>query len=112
MLTNRVNEMKNEVKSAVNDARDYPEVNDIKQDVRNLRSDMSSLAARVRADGGAIASKVGHEVEVQAREKYAFFKKEGRKQLDRVEAKVHEKPMQSIGIAFAAGAILALLARR
>jgi ElaB/YqjD/DUF883 family membrane-anchored ribosome-binding protein len=47
-----------------------------------------------------------------ASEKYSFFKSEGKKQVERMEAQVHAKPVQSIAIAFAAGAILALLARR
>jgi ElaB/YqjD/DUF883 family membrane-anchored ribosome-binding protein len=121
MLTNRMNENKSDmnsgasasdIKSVAKEMRNYPEVEDLKTDVGNLKADVSNLASRVKADGAALASKVGQEIEAQANEKYSFFKRESRKQLDRVEAKVHEKPMQSIAVAFGAGIALALLARR
>lgn len=108
MLTTRINE----AKSAIQDNLNSQEAQNVKHDYENLKSDVSSLAARVKADGTAIASKAAHEIEAQAKEKYAFFKREGRKQLDRAEAQVHAKPMQSVAFAFGAGVLLALLARR
>ena len=98
MLTNRMNENKgdmksgaSDIKSIANEMRNYPEVEDLKTDVGNLKADVAGLASRVKADGSALASKVGQEIEAQASEKYAFLKRESRKQRDRVEAKVHEK---------------------
>ena len=108
MLTTRMNE----TKAAMQDNLNSPEAQNVKQDFENLKADVSTFAARVKADGSAIASKAAHEIEDQAKEKYAFFKREGRKQLDRAEAQVHAKPMQSVAIAFGAGVLLALLARR
>lgn len=108
MLTTRMNE----TKAAIQDNMTSQEAQNVKNDYQNLKSDVSSLASRVKSDTSAIASKAVHEIEDQAREKYAYLKTEGRKQLDRAEAQVHAKPMQSMAIAFGAGVLLALLAGR
>lgn len=108
MLSTRMNE----AKAALQDNLNSQEAQNVRHDYENLKSDVSSLAARVKADGSAIASKAAHEIEAQAKEKYAFFKTQSRKQMDRVEAQVHAKPMQSVAVAFGAGVLLALLARR
>ncbi len=108
MLTNRMSE----AKAAIQDNLSSPEVENIKEDFRTLKSDVATLAKHVKSDGATIARNAAHDIEEKASEKYAFFKKEGRKQMDKLEAQVHAKPMQSIAVAFGVGAILALLARR
>lgn len=108
MLTTRMNE----AKSALQDNLNSPEVENIKEDFRTLKSDVASLARHVKEDGAAIAGKAAHDLKEEATEKYAFLKREGRKQADKLEAQVHAKPIQSIAIAFGVGAVLALLARR
>ena len=108
MLTTRMNE----AKAAVQDNLNSPEVEDIKEDYRALKADVASLARHVKSDGAAIASKTAQELKEEATEKYAFLKEQGRKQADKLEAQVHAKPIQSIAIAFGAGLVLALLARR
>lgn len=108
MLTNRMTE----AKSALQDNLNSPEVENIKEDFRALKSDVATLARHVKQDGAAIAGKAAHEIKEEATEKYAFLKREGRKQVDKLEAQVHAKPIQSIAVAFGVGALLALLARR
>lgn len=88
-------------KNVIQDNLNSQEAANIRQDLQDLKQDVTSLARHVKEDSAAIAS-----------EKFAFFKREGKKQADRLEAQVHARPVQSIAIAFAAGAVLALIARR
>jgi ElaB/YqjD/DUF883 family membrane-anchored ribosome-binding protein len=108
MLTTRMNE----AKSAVQDNLNSPEVENIKEDFRALKSDVATLARHVKEDGAAIAGKTAQDLKEEASEKYTFLKEQTRKQADKLEAQVHAKPIQSIAIAFGAGLALALLARR
>ena len=99
-------------RNAIQDNLNSPEAQNVRDDVSNLKNDVSTLAKHVRDDAAVIAKSVRDDAVEMASEKYSFFKKEGQKQVERMEAQVHAKPVQSIAIAFAAGAILALLARR
>ncbi len=99
-------------KNALQDNLNSPEAENVRNDLSNLKTDVSALARHVRDDAAVIAKNVRDDAVEIASEKYSFFKQEGKKQVERMEAQVHAKPVQSIAIAFAAGAILALLARR
>ncbi len=112
MLSNRINEVKNDVKNAANEARAYPEVSDIKRDASMLRDDASSLAARVKEDGSALASKISHQISDTASEAYETIKAESRRQADRVEAKVHADPLKAVMVAAGVGFVLGFLTRR
>jgi ElaB/YqjD/DUF883 family membrane-anchored ribosome-binding protein len=99
-------------RNAIQDNLNSQEAQNVREDVSNLKSDVSTLARHMRDDAAVIAKSVRDDAVEMASEKYSFFKSEGKKQVERMEAQVHAKPVQSIAIAFAAGAILALLARR
>ncbi len=99
-------------RNAIQDNLNSQEAQNVRDDVSNLKSDVSTLARHMRDDAAVIAKSVRDDAVEMASEKYSFFKKEGKKQVERMEAQVHAKPVQSIAIAFAAGAVLALLARR
>ncbi len=99
-------------KNTLQDNLNSQEAENVRNDLRDLKADVSTLAKHVRDDAAVLARNVRDDAVEMASEKYSFFKKEGQKQVERMEAQVHAKPVQSIAIAFAAGAILALLARR
>lgn len=112
MLTSRINEVKADVKNAANEARNYPEVADIKNDAAALRDDAAGLVSRVKADGSALASKVGHNIQDAASEQYANLKETTRKTADKLEAKVHADPLKAVMMAAGVGFLVGFLTRR
>lgn len=112
MLTSRINEVKADVKNAANEARNYPEVADIKSDAAALRDDATSLLSRVKADGSELASKVGHQISDTASETYESLKTSTRKQADKLEAKVHADPLKAVLMAAGVGFVVGFLSRR
>ena len=112
MLSTRMNEVKNEIKDAANEARAYPEVADIKNKAADIKDDAASLMSRVKADGSALASKVGHEIQDHASETYESLKASTRKQADKLEARVHADPLKAVLMAAGVGFVVGFLSRR
>lgn len=74
------------------------EIQDIKEDLQSLKSNVVMLAQDIRNGGGAVA-----------RESIDHLKSVGKYEFQRVEERVREKPGQSLAIAFCAGLVFSYL---
>ena len=77
----------------------YPEIQDIKQDLTSLKNNTMELGRHVGADTEEQAIALS-QTAAQAIEQ---FKKSGRKQMKELESRVKAKPGQSLAIAFVVG---------
>ncbi len=82
-----------------------PAVANLRQDINNLKSDVSDLAHHAVEAGAENAAKLRAE----AAERLEYLKDAGTKNMARVEKRIREKPAQSLAIAFGAGILLSLL---
>jgi len=80
----------------------------IKKDIYALKSDVIELGRTVKSEG----MKKIEEATIDLNDKIDALKKEGSNELDKVQNYIYEKPNQSVGIAFAAGILLALFLNR
>lgn len=96
-----------------------PTVEDLNEQIEQLRADMKSIADTL----GAIASGKAGEVSAEARRRAADLEAEGRAALQRagdaargleadLAAHVRERPLQSLAIAAGLGVIFGLFSRR
>jgi len=83
----------------------YPEVNDIKDDIKSLKENTVELAKHIQKDG----TKKGEAIKEKASEQLHTLSEQGKVQLKSMEGKIQEKPLQSIAAAFAAGIALSIL---
>lgn len=83
-------------------------LDNIKEDIYTLRSDVIELGRTVKSEG----LKKIEEATIELHDKIDNLKKEGSNEIDKIQSYVNANPNQAVGIAFAAGAILALLLRR
>lgn len=89
--------------------QNYPEIEDIRDDLDSLKTNVVELTKHVKKDG-IIQSK---ELKDVAIERLQDMKSTGKEQVKKIERRVKEKPAQSIAVAFAAGlAASFLLGRR
>lgn len=86
----------------------YPEIEDIREDLDSLKTNVVELTKHLKKDG----SEHSAEIKDMAADRYAALKASGEKQLKVVEKRVKQKPVESIGIAFAAGLALSMLVGR
>lgn len=87
----------------------YPEIDDIREDLDSLKTNVVELTKHLTKDGQE------HSLEMKdvAKERLELLKASGLKQMKTVEKRVKQKPVESIGIAFATGlAVSYLLGRR
>jgi ElaB/YqjD/DUF883 family membrane-anchored ribosome-binding protein len=87
----------------------YPEIEDIREDLDSLKTNVVELTKHLTKDGHE------HSLEMKdiAKERLQALKTSGLKQMKTVEKRVKQKPVESIGIAFATGlAVSYLLGRR
>jgi len=83
-------------------------LDNIKEDIYTLRSDVIELGRTVKSEG----LKKIEEATIELHDKIDSLKKEGTEELDKVQAYINDKPNQSVAIAFAVGAALALFLNR
>lgn len=74
------------------------EIEDIKEDLQSLKSNVVTLAQDIKNGGGAVA-----------RDSLDHLKAVGQEGFDKIENRVREKPGQSLALAFCAGLALSYL---
>lgn len=84
---------------------EFPEIEEIRQDIESLKSNVVDLSRHVKSEGKVQASRL---TEV-ALERLADLRKNASFEYHRAEKAVKSKPGQSIAIAFAAGLVTSLL---
>lgn len=83
----------------------YPEINDIREDLDSLKSNVVELTKHVRQDG----KEQTKELKSTALKQLGLLQESGKKQYENVEKRIKEKPAQSVAVAFAAGLAASLL---
>ena len=86
----------------------YPEIDDIRDDLDSLKSNVVELTKHVKHDGEIQTRKMQDALKTRLQE----MRISGRKQYQKVEKQVKAKPAQSMAIAFAAGVAASMLMRR
>lgn len=87
---------------------EFPEIEEIKQDIDSLKSNVVELTKHMKSEGKVQASRIG-EVAMQQLEE---LKKSAQLEYLKAEKAVKAKPGQSIAIAFGAGLLASFLLRR
>lgn len=91
----------------------YPEIKNIKKDAQSLKENIATLKNHAVDDIKANGSEKIEEIKETISDRAQMINETSQDQLYKVENYVKEKPLQSMGIAFAAGlAISALMGRR
>jgi len=80
----------------------------VKEDLKSMKQNGAALAQHLKEDTQEIAKSATAE----AKHRYADFKDYAGERLKGLEHEVTNKPVQSVAIAFAAGAVLSLLLGR
>lgn len=88
--------------------KEYAEIEDIKQDLDSLRSNVVNLTRHLKHDGVEKAEVVKERM----RESFEELREKGKDGLHAVEDKVRENPRNSILLAFGAGVLANFLLRR
>ena len=86
----------------------YPEINEIREDLDSLKNNVIELTRHMRKDGKAHTE----ELKGSLMERLTEMKATGSEQYHNVEARIKQKPAQSVAIAFAAGLAASLLLGR
>lgn len=89
-------------------AEKYPEVDDIKADLKSLKSHANELGHHVKADGKEKMNAIAED----AQEQLHHIKDAGRKQIRSIENYVVENPVQSLAYAFVGGIVASLVLGR
>lgn len=90
------------------DKKSYDEIDDIKEDLSSLKSNIVALTKTIQDDG----KKRAMEMNGRARDQVKIVQDRGQERLDGLDEKVREKPTQSLLMAFGAGLALSLLMGR
>jgi ElaB/YqjD/DUF883 family membrane-anchored ribosome-binding protein len=84
-------------------------------EVQEMRKDLNSLKENAESLGKHLKNEGTEQVQ-QAKEalttRLSALQTTGKKQMKKIEGQVRAKPLQSLGIAFAAGLVASLLLRR
>ena len=87
----------------------YPEIGDIKQDLTNLKDDVTVLGRHVKADGKEHARETVEELKKRIHD----LEEKGKAEYQTLEQRIAEHPGRSVAIAFVAGLLAhAILGRR
>lgn len=89
-------------------AKDYEELEDIKQDLDSLRSNVVQLTRHLKHDGAAKAA----DVKERLKDGMGELRAKSEERLHDLEEKVRENPRNSILLAFGAGVLANILLRR
>lgn len=91
----------------------YPEIKEIQKDAKSLKKNISTLKDHAVEDIKANGSEKFDEIKENMSERAHAISDAGQDQIQKVESYVKQKPLQSVGIAFAAGlALSAIMGRR
>jgi ElaB/YqjD/DUF883 family membrane-anchored ribosome-binding protein len=86
----------------------YSEIDDIREDIVSLKSNIADLTSHLKKDG----VKQTKVLKNKAQDTYEQAKISGKEQVDKVEEQVKQKPLESIAIAFATGVVASLILGR
>lgn len=87
---------------------EFPEIEEIKQDIDSLKSNVVELTRHVQSEGRFQAGKISE----LAAQRLTDLKKSAQLEYLKVEKAVKAKPGQSVAIAFGAGLLVSFLLRR
>ena len=94
------------------ESRSQADLGELRAQVSELGTQLSSLLDRAKRDGGAIAEAELNQLQVRLNDLMADVRVRGREYMARAENTVREHPGTSLLAAFAAGAVLTLLLRK
>ncbi len=83
-------------------------IDNIKEDIYTLKADVIELGRTVKSEG----MKKIEEATIELQDKIDSLKTEGRDEIDKVQSYINNNPNNAVGIAFATGALVALLLSR
>lgn len=86
----------------------YPEIEDLKEDLDSLRTNVVELTRHIKKDGRKQTRELGHTIS----DGFENLRESGEVYIRDAEKIVKQKPMQSLAIAFAAGMIGNILLSR
>lgn len=86
----------------------YSEIDDIKQDIDSLKTNVIELTKHLKADGKAQT----HDLKEKAAEQIDHIKEVGHNQFESFEQQIKQKPSQSVALAFVSGLLLSSLINR
>lgn len=86
----------------------YPEIEDIREDLNSLKTNVVELTRAVKQDGTVQAEAIKDVTLTRLGE----LKASGQEQIKNIERRVKAKPAESVAIAFAAGLAASLLLGR
>ncbi len=86
----------------------YPEIEDIRDDLNSLRSNVVELTKHIKEDKLVQTQ----ELNTRFKDRWTKFQASGQEQYKNVEKRVKEKPAQSMAVAFAAGLAASIILRR
>lgn len=92
--------------------RPEADLNELRSQVSEIGTQLSSLLDRAKRDGGAIAEAELSHLQERLNSLMSDIKVRGRDYMHRAENTVRENPGTSLLAAFAAGAVLTLLLRK
>ena len=86
----------------------YPEIDDIREDLDSLRSNVVELTKHVKKDGKQQTKEMAKTIS----SRLSKLQKKGEEQYHRLENGVKENPGQAVAIAVAAGFLTSMLLKR
>ena len=86
----------------------YPEIGDIKQDLTNLKDDVTVLGRHVKADGKERATETVEQMKARIRE----LEEKSKMEYHSLEQRIAAHPGRSVALAFVAGILASALLRR
>jgi len=86
----------------------YTEIDNIREDLDSLKTNVVELTKHVKKDGQAQTQAIGNSV----MDRWSKLQDSSRKQYQNVEKHVKDKPAQSMALAFGIGLAASMLMRR
>lgn len=91
----------------------YPEIEDIRDDLESLKTNVVELTRHVQENGSDKAMHLAEAVAEKAQKQMAKIQTRSKRELQRVERAIKAKPAQSLALAFTAGIVVSqMLAHR
>jgi ElaB/YqjD/DUF883 family membrane-anchored ribosome-binding protein len=94
-------------------ATTFPEIEDIRDDLESLKSNVVELTRHVQENGvEKTASHLAEQVADKAQKQISKLQVRGKRELHKVERAIKHKPAQSLALAFAAGLVISQMLGR
>ncbi len=90
----------------------YPEIQDIKKDAQSLKENIATLKDHAVDDIKTNGAEKYEEIREAVSERVTTLNDSSQEQIQRAETYIKDKPLKSVGIAFAAGLALSMLLGR